>query len=124
MTFTNAEKRRLVDGDGLTDRSLFIALGTGAPGSATELTLANGYSRGESPAASNTSDANGVVTIAAGQTIYTASGNGAQDSTVMRISRAATGADDWVTDDWVSHNNIAAPVNGQSVVTGTITITP
>ena len=117
MTFPNAEKKRLVDGDGLTDRALYIALGIGT----TELT-GHGYSRGSSAAAMNTSDANGVVTIAAGQEIYTPNDASAQDSTHMRIARSAAGVD-WVT-DWVAHNDIDAPANSQAVNTGTVTITP
>lgn len=117
MPFPDAEKKRLVDGDGLTDRSLFVALGIGT----TELS-GNGYSRGESTASNNTSNAAGVVTIASGQEIYTANTDNAQDSTHMRIARSASGTD-WVT-NWVTHNDIAAPVNGQRVDTGTITITP
>ena len=119
MPFTSAELRRLVDGTGLTENDLFIALGIGT----TEL-VAHNYSRGRSPAANNTSDANGVVTIAPGQEIYTPNDDSAQDSTHMRIYRSlAGGAADAVT-DWVAHNDIAAPVNGQRVNTGVVTITP
>ena len=119
MPFPNAEKKRLVDGQGLTDRSLFIALGLGS----TELG-GHGYARGESPAAMNSSDANGVVTIAAGQTIYTANDGAAQDSTHMRIYRSAGGGEADAVTDWQAHNDVEAPVDGQSVVTGAITITP
>ena len=117
MTFPAAEKKRLVDGDGLTDRALYVALGIGT----TELT-GHGYSRGASVQANNTSDAAGVVTIASGQEIYTPNDGSAQDSTHMRIARSLAGVD-WVT-DWVAHNNIDAPANGQAVNTGTVTITP
>ena len=119
MAFTTAQKKRLVDGDGLTDRSLYVALGIGT----TELS-GHGYSRGESGAANNTSDANGVVTIASGQEIYTPNDGSAQDSTHMRIYISAAGGDSDAVTDWVAHNDIAAPVNGQAVNTGTVTITP
>ena len=66
MAFPNSEKKRLVDGSGLTDRTLYVALGIGT----TELT-GHGYSRGASPQANNTSDNAGVVSIASGQEIYT-----------------------------------------------------
>ena len=117
MAFPDAELKRLVDGNGLTDRALFVRLGIGT----TELT-GHGYSAGESPTASNSSDASGVVTIASGQTIYTPNDGSAQDSTHMRIARSAAGVD-WVT-EWVAHNDIDAPANGQAVQTGAITITP
>ena len=117
MAFPTAEKKRLVDGDGLTDRSLFVRLGIGT----TEL-VGNGYGAGESPAASNTSDASGVVTIASGQTIWTPNTGTAQDSTHMRIARSAAGVD-WVT-EWQPHNDIDPPANGQAVQTGAVTITP
>lgn len=120
MPFTNNEKKRLVDGTGLTDNILYIALGIGT----TELT-GRGYSRGSSPAAQNSSDANGVVTIAAGQEIYTVdNAAGGQDSTHMRIYRSVGGGDADAVTDWVAHNDIAAPVDDQRVNTGTITITP
>ena len=117
MAFPDAEKKRLVDGNGLTDRSLFVALGIGT----TENT-GHGYTRGESTTANNSSDTAGVVTLASGQEIYTPTDGTAQDSTHMRIARSVSGTD-WVT-EWVAHNNIDAPANGQAVNTGTITITP
>lgn len=119
MPFTAAEKKRLVDGTGLTDTTLYIALGIGT----TELT-GHGYGRGSSTAANNTSNAAGVVTIAAGQEIYTPNDNAAQDSTHMRIYRSSSGGDTDAVTDWVAHNDIAAPANGQAVNTGTVTITP
>ena len=133
MAFTTAQKKRLVDGDGLTDRTLYVALGIGT----TELS-GRGYSRGSSPAAMNSSNASGVVTIASGQEIYTCDNpSGGQDSTHMRIYTTAARPTDQggfgsITDrddaeavtDWVPHNDIAAPVDGQRVNTGLITITP
>ena len=119
MPFTTPEKKRLVDGSGLTENSLYVALGIAG----VELS-GNNYSRGHSPAANNTSDNNGVVTIAAGQEIYTPNTNSAQDSTQMRIYRTLAGGDSDAVTDWVDHNDIPAPVNGQRVNTGTITITP
>ena len=107
MPFPNAEKKRLVDGDGLTDRDLYVALGIGT----TELT-GHGYSRGVSTQANNTSNAVGLVTLASGQAIYSPDDDSAQDSTHMRIYRSAAG-DDPVT-DWIAHNDVAAPANGQA----------
>ena len=118
MTFPNAEKKRLVDGDGITDRALYVALGIGT----TELT-GHGYSRGMKRGGhEHVGCGNGVVTIASGQEIYTPDDASAQDSTHMRIARSAAGVD-WVT-DWVAHNDIDAPANNQAVNTGTVTITP
>ena len=119
MPFTSAEKKRLVDGTGLTENTLYVALGIGM----TELT-GHGYSRGAIAAAQVTSDANGVVTLASGQEIYTANDDSAQDSTHMRIYRSAGGGNADAVTDWVEHNDIAAPANGQRVNTGTVTITP
>ena len=119
MTFTTPEKKRLVDGNGLTESDLYVALGIGT----TELTGHN-YSRGHSPAANNTSDNSGVVTIASGQEIYTPNDDSAQDSTHMRVYRSANGGDADAVTNWIAHNDIPAPVNGQRVNTGVITITP
>lgn len=121
MPFPDAEKKRLVDGTGLTTVSLRVALGIGTPGSATELS-GHGYSRGVVAAANITSNAVGVVTIASGQPIYTPTDDSAQDSTLMRVFRTAD--DTQPVTDWVAHNDIEAPANGQAVNTGTITITP
>ena len=88
MPFPDAEKKRLVDGTGLTTVSLRVALGIGTPGSATELS-GHGYSRGVVAAANITSNAVGVVTIASGQPIYTPTDDSAQDSTLMRVFRTA-----------------------------------
>lgn len=122
MAFTTAEKVRLMQGDGLyqANDSLFVALGIGT----TELN-GNGYSRGEVTFANlMLAVATGVLTLASGIEIYTANTDTAQDSTHMRIYRSAAGGNADAVTDWEPHNDIAAPINGQAVNTGTITITP
>ena len=99
--------------------NVYVALGIGT----TELSGKN-YSRGTIPASDITvHGTTGVVTIPANKTIYTTNANDAQDSTHMRLAAHATATNMWIT-DWVSHNDIEAPANGQPVVTGTITLTP
>ena len=128
--FSAAEKTRLMQ-SGYKQRAqnndvdLYIGLGIGT----TELTTANGYdraARARIPASEISVDpSTGVLTIAAGQTIYTANSDSAQDSTHIRLFRTADGGDAEAVTGWEGpHNNIAAPVNGQAVQTGVITITP
>ena len=118
MAFTTSEKVRLMEH--LADRTLYIALGIGT----TEVT-GSGYARGASPAENNTVDTStGVLTIAAGQVVYTANDDSAQDSTHFRVYRSSGGGESDAVTDWTSHNDIEAPGNGRAVETGTITITP
>jgi len=123
MAFTLKQKKRLVDGTGLTENDLYVALGTGTPGRPTELT-GHGYSRGRILAAQIKSNASGVVSIPAGQTIYTANDGSAQTSTIFRLYRSAAGGESDAVAEWIKHSVIAAPLKGQAVQTGTITITP
>ena len=117
MPFTTSEKVRLMNP--YAAMTIYVALGIGT----TELS-GHGYSRGASAATNNSvNQTNGVLTIAAGQTIYTPDDNNAQDSTHFRLSRHATATNQWIT-EWQAHNDIAAPVQGQPVQTGTITLSP
>ena len=121
MAFDNKEKVALMNARYKSAGNLanvYVALGIGT----TELSGKN-YSRGTIPASDITvHGTTGVVTIPANKTIYTTNANDAQDSTHMRLY-STSGGNDPIT-DWVSHNDIAAPANGQPVVTGTITLTP
>ena len=132
MTFPTAEKGRIMGGSPPGAVKLYIAMGVGASDAQELQTSATsaadycpGYSRGEVEIAeSTTASGTGVVTIDSALTIYTPTAAGTPAPTHMRISRASTGTGMWVT-DWVALGaSVAAPARGQSVVTGTVTITP
>ena len=128
MTFENKEKQALMNAryeGGASLSNIYVALGSATSG--TELANANGYNPGARPAIPRSGysvSSSGVLTITAGQTLYTATTGNAVRARSLRLSAAASGDADWIHDAWISLGASPpnAPGNGQALQTGTITL--